>query len=71
MRLAAFRRVTLKPGQATRVTLVAEPRILADYDPALPGWRIAGGRYRVALAHDATDRTLVSSATVTAATLKP
>ncbi len=71
MRLAAFRRVTLEPGQTTRVTLVAEPRILADYDPALPGWRIAGGRYRVALAHDATDRTLVSSATVTAATLKP
>ncbi|WP_242141164.1 glycoside hydrolase family 3 protein [Sphingomonas sp. TREG-RG-20F-R18-01] len=71
MRLAAFRRVTLKPGQATRVTLVAEPRILADYDPALPGWRIVGGRYRVALAHDATDRALVSSATVAAATMKP
>jgi beta-glucosidase len=71
MRLAAFRRVTLKPGETTRVTLMAEPRILAEYDTSLPGWRVAGGRYRVALAHDARDRALVSTATVTAATMKP
>jgi beta-glucosidase len=71
MRLAAFRRVTLKPGETTHVTLVAEPRILADYDPALPGWRVAAGRYRVALAHDATDRALVSNVTMAAATMKP
>ena len=71
MRLAAFQRVTLKPGETRRVTLTAEPRILADYDPKLPGWRITGGRYRVALARDASDRTLVSTATVTAATRKP
>ena len=71
MRLAAFTRVMLKPGESRRVTLVAEPRILADYDPKLPGWRITGGRYRVALARDANDRTLVSSATVKAATMKP
>ena len=40
---------------AARVTLVAEPRVVADYDPALPGWRIAPGRYRVAIAHDDED----------------
>ncbi|HVJ03499.1 MAG TPA: beta-glucosidase, partial [Sphingomonas sp.] len=50
MRLAGFKRVTLKPGQSQRVTLAAEPRVVADYDTALPGWRIAGGRYRVAIA---------------------
>ena len=71
MRLAAFQRVTLRPGEARRVTLVAEPRILADYDTRLPGWRIAGGRYRVAIARDATDRTLVRSVTMKAATMKP
>ena len=71
MRLAAFQRVTLAPGESRRVTLTAEPRILADYDAKLPGWRIAGGRYRVALARDATDRTLVSTATLEAATMKP
>ena len=71
MRLAAFKRVTLKPGETRRITLVAEPRIVADYDTALPGWRIAGGRYRVALARDATDRSLVRTVTLDAATMKP
>jgi len=71
MRLAGFRRVVLKPGEVRRVTLTAEPRILADYDVKLPGWRIAGGTYRVALGRDATDRSMVSTATVTAATMKP
>ena len=71
MRLAAFTRVTLKPGETRRVTLTAEPRIVADYDTKLPGWRIDAGRYRVALAHDAADRTMVSTATLTATTMKP
>ncbi|MEZ0496124.1 glycoside hydrolase family 3 C-terminal domain-containing protein [Sphingomonas sp. IW22] len=71
MRLAAFQRVTLKPGETRRITLTAEPRIIADYDTALPGWRIAGGRYRVALARDARDRSMVSTVTLDAATMKP
>jgi beta-glucosidase len=71
MRLAGFTRVTLKPGEVRRVTLTAEPRILADYDVKLPGWRIAGGKYRVALGRDATDRSIVSTVTVAAATMKP
>ena len=71
MRLAAFERVTLKPGERRRVTLTAEPRIVADYDTSLPGWRIAGGSYRVAIAHDATDRSLVRTVTVDPATMKP
>ena len=37
----------------------------------LPGWRIAGGRYRVALARDAADRSMVLDATLNAATMKP
>lgn len=71
MRLGAFTRVTLKPGEVRRVTLTAEPRVLADYDTKLPGWRIAGGTYRVALGRNATDRTIVRTATVQAATMKP
>jgi len=71
MRLAGFARVTLKPGETRRVTLTAEPRIVADYDTTLPGWRIAGGAYRVALAHDAQDRALVVTTTLDAATMKP
>jgi len=71
MRLGAFTRLTLKPGETRRVTLTAEPRIVADYDTGLPGWRIAGGRYRVALAQDAADRTMVSTTTLEAQTMKP
>ncbi len=71
MRLAAFTRVELKPGEVRRVTLTAEPRIVADYDVKLPGWRIAPGRYRVAVARDAGDHTMVSSATLSGSTMKP
>ncbi len=71
MRLAGFTRVTLKPGETRRVTLTAEPRIVADYDTTLAGWRIAGGAYRVALAHDAQDRALVVTTRLDAATMKP
>jgi beta-glucosidase len=71
MRLAGFTRVTLQPGETRRITLTAEPRIVADYDTKLPGWRIAGGAYRVALAHDAEDRTLMMSAKLDATTMKP
>jgi beta-glucosidase len=71
MRLAAFTRVTLKPGEVRRITLTAEPRILAEYDVKLPGWRIAGGTYRVALARDATDRSRVMTAKVLPSTMRP
>ncbi|MGR6330271.1 beta-glucosidase [Sphingomonas sp. XXL09] len=71
MRLGAFTRVALKRGETRRITLTAEPRIVADYDTRLPGWRIAAGSYRVALGQDAADRTMMASATLTAQTFKP
>jgi beta-glucosidase len=71
MRLAAFQRVSLKPGETRHITLTAAPRIIADYDPSLPGWRIAGGEYAIALAHDAQDRSAVFTATMRPATIAP
>ncbi len=71
MRLAAFERVELKPGETRKVTLVAEPRVVADYDTTLPGWRIAGGTYRVALGKDATDRSMTFTTRLTATTMRP
>ena len=71
MRLAAFERLELKPGETRRVTLTAEPRIVADYDTTLPGWRIAGGTYQIAIAHDATDRSLVPETQLDEATMRP
>jgi beta-glucosidase len=71
MRLAAFQRVELKPGESRRVTLTAEPRVVADYETRLPGWRIAGGTYRVAIGRDATDRSLTLTTKLNATTMKP
>jgi beta-glucosidase len=71
MRLAGFQRVELKPGETRRVTLVAEPRVVADYDTKLPGWRIAGGTYRVAIGRDATDRSLTLTTKLNATTMRP
>lgn len=71
MRLAAFERVELKPGETRRVTMSAEPRIVADYDARQPGWLIRRGAYRVAIAHDATDRSMVLTTRLNERRLKP
>ena len=71
MRLAGYRRVVLEPGRSQRVTLTAEPRILAEYDTAAARWRIDAGRYTVAVARSAADRSLLRTVTLTAATMKP
>ena len=53
LRLAGFRRIALAPGQTARVALAADPRILARWT-AGRGWAVAPGRYRLAVATDAT-----------------
>jgi beta-glucosidase len=68
-RLAAFDRVPLAPHQSRTVTLTPEPRILASWDDAAHGWRIAGGRYRFAIGRSAADRALSAEATLPAQTL--
>lgn len=42
-RLAGWARVELKPGESRRVTIKADPAILASYESN--GWRQAAGRY--------------------------
>jgi beta-glucosidase len=44
-RLAGWTRVSLKPGESRRVTIVADPRILSSYENG--EWRRAGGAYDV------------------------
>ncbi len=70
-RLAGFTKLTLQPGETRRVTITAEPRILADYDTALPGWRIAPGTYRVTVAETATAEGLTGEAELSGAQIKP
>ncbi len=54
-RLLGFERVELKPGESRRVTITAEPRLLARFDGASKQWRIDDGTHTVALSRSATE----------------
>ncbi len=71
LRLAGFERVTLKPGETRRITLTAEPRIVADYDTAQPGWHVAAGTYRVTISRDAGQPVLTGAADLQERRLAP
>lgn len=54
-RLAGFEKVMLKPGEARRVSVTVDPRILAEWESARNGWRIEAGTYEFALGRSASD----------------
>ncbi|WP_309646267.1 beta-glucosidase [Phenylobacterium sp.] len=70
-RLIGWSRVALKPGETKRVSVTADPRLLAAYDTTLPGWRIAAGAVEVVVGASAEDVALRGDATLSARTLKP
>jgi beta-glucosidase len=49
LRLLGFERVELAPGESRRVTLTADPRLLARFDGGVGRWRVARGAHRVAV----------------------
>ena len=59
-RLLGFERVELRSGESKRVTLVADPRLLASFDSQAGRWRIDKGVYSVALGKSAGDFTLTA-----------
>ena len=61
-RLLGFQRVELTPGETRRVTLTADPRLLARFDGDADRWVIAGGDHHVAVGTSA--QTLVLEADV-------
>lgn len=54
-RLLGFARVELGPGESQRLSLVADPRLLARFDGGEGRWRIDSGTYRVAVGPNAED----------------
>jgi beta-glucosidase len=58
MRLVGFERITLMPGETKRVSVTADPRLLARFDTQSGRWRILAGTYRIALAKSAEDLVL-------------
>jgi beta-glucosidase len=70
-RLIGWKRVTLKPGETRRVSIVAPARMLASWSEADHAWAVAAGAYHVVVGPDAADAALTGEANVKAATLKP
>lgn len=64
-RLLGFERVELQPGMSHRVTLVAEPRLLARFDGTAGKWRITEGTYEVAVGKSADSLDLTAETTLT------
>lgn len=55
IRLVGFDKVTLQPGEQRRIRIEAEPKTLADFDPASRQWKIAAGTYQVQLSRNAAE----------------
>jgi beta-glucosidase len=70
-RLLGWAKVTLRPGETQRVTITAEPRLLADWREAEHAFVIAVGRYEVFVAPDSMTPALTGSLEVAAANLGP
>lgn len=71
VRLLGFERVQLAPGERRRISLSADPRLLAVFDETGRRWNVAAGEYQVAVGHSADEMVLEGSAHVGAAKLRP
>jgi beta-glucosidase len=71
MRLLGWSKVNLGPGESRRVTLVADPRLLADFDPVQNAWVVAAGSYEAALGSASDSLAYRASTQIEAVTLKP
>ena len=64
MRLVAFEKVRLEPGESTTVTLTGDPRLLGRYDESAGQWRLAAGDYEVMVGKSAGEPMLTGRASV-------
>ncbi len=65
LRLLGFERVELEPAETRRVTIGADPRLLARYDGSARSWRISPGRHTVAVGASAVARRLTAEVELT------
>ncbi|MDT5146384.1 MAG: beta-glucosidase, partial [Mycobacterium sp.] len=68
LRLLGFRRVELAPGESCRVTIEADPRLLARYDGAAGCWGIQPGEHTVAVSTSAVTPRLTARVGLTGRT---
>jgi beta-glucosidase len=65
LRLLGFKRVELESGESRRVTIEADPRLLARYDGSAGHWRIEPGDYTVAVGSSAVTPRLAAGVELT------
>lgn len=70
-RLLGFERVELAPGESRRVTLTADPRLLARFDGGAGGWVIAEGGHRVMVGRSAAEPVLRAEVALTGRSFGP
>jgi beta-glucosidase len=63
-RLLGFERVDLEPGESRRVTVTADPRLLARVDADSGQWRTSEGAHTIAVGRNAQDLVLDAKATL-------
>jgi beta-glucosidase len=68
VRLLGFERVELQPGESRRLTVEADPRLLARYDGSAGSWRIDQGVYSIAVGASATAAELTAAVELTGRT---
>jgi beta-glucosidase len=71
MRLLGWSQVTLGPGASRNVGVVADPRLLADFDATKNVWSIPEGMYEASLGSASDSLVARGSAPVAAQVLKP
>ena len=70
-RLIGWSKLDLKPGETRRVTLAADPRLLARFDSDAHLWRVAEGDYAVTLGESSADVSASAMVHIEASTIKP
>jgi beta-glucosidase len=70
-RLIGWANVDLAPGASTRVTVDADPRLLADWSSERHGWSVPAGRYDVTVNASATSVMLSGASALEARLLPP
>jgi beta-glucosidase len=71
VRLAAWSKVLLAPGETQRVTLTVDPRLLARFDETAGLWEIAPGRYAIEAGDDAGELPLRTEVTLPLSRFRP
>lgn len=71
MRLLGWSQVTLAPGESGRLSVIVDPRLLADYDSQLRGWNLESGQYEAALGRASDDLKYRATASIFGRTLRP